>query len=270
MTDEAPIAPEGVLLSVAYDGEAFSGFAPQPGQRTVYGVLLEAIRALDPGVSGLRGASRTDAGVHARAQAVALDPTRAIPAKGWVLGVNAALPRDLAVRTARRVPRGYEPRAHGRGKRYRYHLLVDRVRDPMLERTAWRIDPPFDRARAEAELAAILGTHDFTAFRSASDPRVDTLRTLDRVTIVAPRAEDPRQLAIEVEGNAFMHNMVRIIAGTAVDVGRGRLRAGATARALASGARTDLGMTAPAHGLILDEVRLELPPLLLTGDDAWP
>lgn len=270
LTDEEPIAPPGVLLSVAYDGAAFAGFAPQPGQRTVHGVLLEAVRALDPGVERLRGASRTDAGVHARAQAVALDPTRAIPPKGWVLGVNAALPSDLAVRTARRVPRGYEPRAHGRGKRYRYYLLVDRVRDPMLERVAWRIDPPFDRGRAEAELSAIVGTHDFTAFRSASDPRVDTIRTLDRVTIIEPRSDEPRLLAIEVEGNAFMHNMVRIIAGTAVDVGRGRLKPGATTRALASGARTDLGMTAPPHGLILDEVRLELPPLLDRGDDAWP
>jgi tRNA pseudouridine38-40 synthase len=270
LTDEEPIAPAGVLLSVAYDGAAFAGFAPQPGQRTVHGVLLDAVHAIDPGVSKLRGASRTDAGVHARAQAVALDPTRAIPPKGWVLGVNAALPPDLAVRTARRVPRGYEPRANGRGKRYRYYLLVDRVRDPMLERVAWRIDPPFERARAEAELAAIVGTHDFTAFRSASDPRVDTIRTLDRVTIVEPRADEPRLLAIEVEGNAFMHNMVRIIAGTAVDVGRGRLKPGATARALASGGRTDLGMTAPPHGLILDEVRLELPPLSTNGDDAWP
>lgn len=248
-----------MLLSVAYDGAAFHGFAPQPGQRTVYGVLLDAIRSIDPAVERVRGASRTDAGVHARAQAVALDPSRAIPPKGWVLGVNAALPPDLAVRSAREVPRGFEPRAHGRGKRYRYHLLLDRVRDPLLERTAWRVDPPFDRARAEAELAAIEGAHDFRAFRSAADPRVDTVRTLWRACIVAPRPDEPRLIAVEIDGDAFLHNMVRIIAGTVVDVGRGRLRPGATARALESGARTDLGMTAPAHGLILDEVRLALP-----------
>jgi tRNA pseudouridine38-40 synthase len=182
--------------------------------------------------------------------------------------VNAALPTDVAVRSARAVPRGFEPRAHGRGKRYRYHVLIDRVRDPLLERSAWRVDAPFDRARAEAELAAIVGTHDFRAFRTAADPRIDTVRTLARATIVEPRADEPRLLAIEVDGNAFLHNMVRIIAGTAIDVGRGRLRPGATARALASGARTDLGMTAPPHGLILDEVRLELPAL--EGGDAWP
>jgi tRNA pseudouridine38-40 synthase len=250
-----------VLLKVAYDGTAFAGFAPQPGQRTVYGVLLDAVRTLDPSVERLRGASRTDAGVHARAQAVALDPSRAIPSKGWVLGVNAALPPDLAVRAARWVPRGYEPRANGRGKRYRYHVLVDGVRDPLLERTAWRVDAGFDAAAAEAELASIVGTHDFRAFRSAADPRVDTTRTLTRACLVTPLAEEPRLVAVEVEGNAFLHNMVRIIAGTAVDVGRGRLRPGAAARALVSGARTDLGMTAPAHGLILDEVRLAIPSI---------
>ena len=269
MAEEIATAPSSVLLRVAYDGTAFAGFAPQPGQRTVYGVLLDAVRSLDPSVAALRGASRTDAGVHARDQAVALDPARAIPAKGWVLGLNAALPPDVAVRAARRVPRGFEPRAHGRGKRYRYQLLVDRVRDPMLERDAWRIGAPFDRARAEAELTAIVGTHDFRAFRTASDPRIDTTRTLSRATIVTPRADEPRLLTVEVEGNAFLHNMVRIIAGSAVDVGRGRLRAGATARALASGARTDLGMTAPARGLILHDVRLDLPTLG-AGDDAWP
>lgn len=228
-------------------------------------MLTEAVRSIDPGVSTLRGASRTDAGVHAHGQVVSFDPSRAIPCKGWVLGVNSALPRDLAVRQAREVEPGFDPRAFGRGKRYRYVVMLDRVRDPLFDRRAWRIDPPFDLDRARAEAAAVIGTHDFRAFRSSADERVDTTRTLTRVDLV--QAGDPRLLEIVVEGSAFLHNMVRILVGTIVDVARGRHPAGACARALGSGARTDLGMTAPAQGLHLDEVFLDL-----SGQEgaSWP
>lgn len=230
--------------------------------RTIHGVLTGAVRSLDPGASNLRGASRTDAGVHARAQAVSFDSSRVIPCKGWVLGLNAALPADVAVRRAQEVAPGYDPRANGHGKRYRYSLMVDRVRDPLLDGRAWRIDPPFDRAAAEAEAANLLGTHDFRAFRSSSDERLETRRTLTKVEL---RGDGTRELEVVVEGSAFLHNMVRIIVGTLVDVGRGRLAAGAVARGLASGDRTALGMTAPAHGLVLDEVFLD------TGEGAsWP
>ncbi len=214
------------------------------------------MRTLDANASSLRGASRTDSGVHSHGQVVAFDPSRAIPCKGWVLGVNAALGHDLAVRSAREVEPGFEPRAKSRGKRYRYVLMIDRVRDPLIDTRAWRVDPPFDRALVEAEARALLGTHDFRAFRSSADARIETVRTLERVDLVS--GPDPRLLEVVVEGSAFLHNMVRIIVGTLVDVGRGRLRPGAVARGLGSGDRSDLGMTAPAQGLFLDEVFLDL------------
>lgn len=220
------------------------------------------MRSLDPGVSSLRGVSRTDAGVHAHAQMVSFDPSHDIPCKGWVLGVNSALPGDIAVRRAREVAPGFDPRANSRGKRYRYRAMVDRVRDPLLDGRAWRVDPPFDVDAAAAEARALLGTHDFRAFRSSSDERVETRRTLTRVDLVL----DGRVLEVIVEGSAFLHNMVRIIVGTLVDVGRGRLGAGAVARALESGDRSVLGMTAPAHGLFLDEVFLDLPD----EGASWP
>ncbi len=256
-----------VLLTVAYDGAGFVGFAPQREGRTIHGVLTDAVRALDPGASILRGASRTDSGVHARGQRVAFDRTRAIPPKGWVLGLNAHLPPDLAVRGAVEVPPGFVPRAYGRGKRYRYGVMVDRVRDPLEDARAWRVDPPFDLDRARAEASALLGTHDFAAFRTSSDPRKDTVRTLRRVELLS--GHDPRipsRLEVIVEGDAFLHNMVRILVGTLVDVARGRLRPGAVERAFASLDRRDLGMTAPAQGLVLDEVFLDLE----SGGARWP
>jgi tRNA pseudouridine38-40 synthase len=257
----------GILLTVAYDGRRFAGFVPQPGQRTIAGELLGALRALDPGIRDLRGASRTDAGVHARGQRVAFDPTAPIPPKGWALGIARHLPDEIAVRRAAVVPAGFVPRFESTGKRYRYTLLRDAVRDPFFEGRAWRVDGLRDKAsieRAREEAEALIGTHDFAAFRASADMRQSTVRTLRSVDVIEDAA-DPRIVIVDVRGSAFLHNMVRIIVGTLVDVARGRLPRGSVSRALASRDRRDLGITAPADGLCLERVFLNNE-----GESAWP
>jgi tRNA pseudouridine38-40 synthase len=255
---------QGVLLEVAYDGTAFHGWASQKAQRTVHDTLRGAVLAIDPRASDVRGASRTDAGVHADAQAVAFDTTLAIPPRGWVLGLNQHLPDDVAVRVAHAVPAGLVPRFAALGKRYRYRMLVDDVRDPLWRSRAWRL-PDLDAAAVTREAEAARGTHDFASFRSAADERPVTVRTLSRVDV--ERDADPRLVSVVVEGNAFMHNMVRILVGTMVDVGRGRLEPGALARALVARDRRLAGTTAPAHGLVLEQVHL---PPFDPGASRWP
>lgn len=260
----------GVLLSVAYDGRPFAGFAIQPSQRTVAGELLGALRAIDPAISEIRGASRTDAGVHAKDQRVAFDTSEKsskIPPRGWVFGITRHLPKEIAVRRAAFVPEGYTPRFDSLGKRYRYTLLRDFVRDPFLEGRVWRLDslPQKDAAEVlRAEAQHLLGTHDFRAFRSSADQRENTVRSIQSVDI-AESGEDPRKIHIDITGTAFMHNMVRIIVGTLVDVLRGRLEKGAIERALRSGQRGDAGITAPADGLCLERTFLKE-----RGEEAWP
>jgi len=254
----------GVLLEVAYDGTAFHGWAAQPHVRTVEEVLRGAVLALDPRASALRGASRTDAGVHAEGQLVGFDTERDIPARGWVLGVNQHLPDDVAVRSAREVIPGFSPRFSNRGKRYRYRMLVDAVRDPRWRTRAWRV-PTLDLDAVAGEARAAEGTHDFAGFRSTGDGREDTVRTLSRVAV--ERETDPRIVSVVVEGNAFLYNMVRILVGTMADVGRGRLEVGAVARALDAGDRRLAGTTAPAHGLTLEQVHVVLPP---GAGEPWP
>ena len=211
----------------------------------------------------MRGASRTDAGVHAEGQLAAFDTSRDIPARGWVLGLNQHLPEDVAVRGARPVGPGYAPRFAARGKRYRYRVLVDPVRDPALRARAWRVSE-VDVDAVAREARAALGTHDFIAFRSSGDERENTVRTLSRVDV--EREAQPGVIAVVVEGNAFLYNMVRILVGTLIDVGRGRLEAGAVERALASRDRGDAGTTAPAHGLVLERVDVDVAG----AGERWP
>lgn len=255
-SDETGVS--AILLTVAYDGRRFSGWARQRDARTVAGELLGAVQAIDPSVKELRGASRTDAGVHARGQIAAFDPEKAIAPKGWALGLAAHLPEEIAVRAAARAPAGIEPRHHAIRKHYRYHVLRDPLRDPFWAGRAWRLSHPLDLELARREADALVGTHDFAAFRAAGDERKDTTRTIESVTMSALPGE-PHVLAIDVVGNAFLYNMVRILAGTLVDVARGRLRPGAVERALASKRRDDLGMTAPADGLFLLSIEHRIP-----------
>jgi tRNA pseudouridine38-40 synthase len=257
----------GVLLTVAYDGTAFSGWAAQaPGEsRTVEETVWAAVRAVDPRASKLRGVSRTDAGVHAEAQKAAFDATlEGIDARGWVMAVNAHLPDDVAVRHALVLPVGFNPRHASKWKRYRYRLLLDMVRDPLQRIRSWRVGYRIDEDQMRRACAMLEGTHDFGAFRTARDDRPTTVRTLSSVALEPLSA---RVLSVAVTGDAFMHNMVRIMVGTLVDVGRGKLELSAIERAFETKRRDTLGMTAPAHGLTLEQVELDLPPD--TGA-SWP
>lgn len=259
-------------MIVTYDGRAFHGWQKQPGYRTVQGLLNESIRKLDPEASETRGASRTDAGVHARGQVVAFDPVRRLPPKGWRMQLNASLPDDLSVRAVEVCDVRYDPRFDALRKRYRYRMHVGESRDPLRNPMSWHIGPQLARSpRGPREDVAsyldvdamqraadsLLGTHDFQAFRSADDDRENTVRTMFSIRVVAPFGGDEDGLAIEVEGNAFMKNMVRILAGTLFEVGRGKRSVESVAKLLGpAGRREDAGVTAPAHGLCLLSIEL--------------
>jgi tRNA pseudouridine38-40 synthase len=253
----------GVLLRVAYDGTGYSGWAAQPSARTVEETLRGALAAMDPAAVGPRGTSRTDAGVHAEGQLAAFDTDLHLPPRGWVLTLNRHLPDDVAVRWAAEAQVGFAPRFASKKKRYRYDLLLDKVRDPLLGPRSWRIGYDMDMELLEREARTIIGTHDFAAFRAAGDEREVTVRTIHDVTVTR---HDGRRVSVTIEGTAFLYNMVRILVGTLVDVARGHLAAGAIVRALEGRDRALAGMTAPPRGLTLETIELDLPP----GGSSWP
>ncbi|MFO0625239.1 MAG: tRNA pseudouridine(38-40) synthase TruA [Polyangiales bacterium] len=245
-----------VRLVVRYDGASFSGWQRQRGVPTVQEALEDAASAMSVARVTVRGAGRTDAGVHALAQVASFETPAEIPAHGWRLGLNARLPPTVAVWDARTVREGFDPRRASAGKRYRYVLHAHPDRDPLLHRRAWHLYGPLDLDLMRAEAAALVGTHDFRAFRAADCERLTTVRALWRVDVRRGFGARDDLVAVEVEGTAFLKNMVRVIVGTLVDVGRGRLPAGTVRARLADGDRTRGGITAPPDGLYLDEVFL--------------
>jgi tRNA pseudouridine38-40 synthase len=234
-------------LLVEYDGTDFHGWQRQPAERTVQGVLEDAIREMTGETVFVRGAGRTDAGVHADGQVASLDLEASIPTHGILRGLNSILPPDLALLDVAEAAPDFDARFSARGKVYRYTVWTHLVRSPRRARDAWHVRHPVDVAAIRAAAGALVGDHDFRAFRAADCDRRTTRRIVRRLDVDRQGA----LLTLEVEATAFLKNMVRILVGTLVDVGRGRIGPEAIPHMLETGDRAAGGMTAPAHGLTL-------------------
>ena len=254
-----------ILLRLAYDGTDFHGWAVQPpgrdglAVRTVQGELQSVLGVLCGRSVAIRGASRTDAGVHATGQLVAFERVTSIPCENLVTALNRMLPVDMAVSAAwEETSEGggtVDPRHGNAGKHYRYRLLLGRLRDPMTARHVWQIERPLEVSRVRDAAAHFVGTHDFAGFRSAMCQARSTVRTIFGIELVehTPTAGGVL-LDIHVRGTAFLHNMVRVMIGTLVEIGHGRGDGARIDEALTTGVRARAGRTAPPTGLTLVEV----------------
>jgi tRNA pseudouridine38-40 synthase len=240
-------APRLLRVVVSYDGTDFSGWQRQPGMRTVQGVLEDGIRELLGEEVFVRGAGRTDAGVHADGQVASFALASRIPPHGLLRGLNSLLPIDVALLDVAEAAPGFDARFSARGKVYRYTVWNHMVRSPRHARTAWHMRRALEMAPMRQAAAMLVGEHDFRAFRASDCERRTTRRILRRLEVDRQGAV----LTFDVEATAFLKNMVRILVGTLVDVGRGHLPPEAVARMLETGDRAAGGMTAPPQGLTL-------------------
>ncbi|MFM1904799.1 MAG: hypothetical protein RLZZ440_2699 [Planctomycetota bacterium] len=260
-----------IRLRLAYEGTRYSGWQAQPGRATVQGTLAEAIRQVSGEEVRPRGSSRTDAGVHALDQVVAFTTASSLEPAVWVRALNAKLPPDITVISGDEPPPGFDPVSAAVRKRYRYRIH-DAPWKPVLQRQlVWRWRGKLDTEAMAAAGGALLGEHDFTSFETTPSQRLSKVRTIYSLTVTRPALADDRagaEVWIEVEGNGFLYNMVRIIAGSLVMVGAGRRGPEWLAAALAARHRPAAGPTAPPEGLVL--LAIQLAPDLPETHPAKP
>jgi len=243
------------FLTVAYAGTGFYGWQIQTSLRSGQGDLWAALRAFDPEAPMPQGTGRTDAGVHARAQGVLILASRDWDPYRLLTALNAHLPRDIRVMAVQPAPVGFFPRQHAVAKRYVYRLGLGPAADPLVSAFRWHVHQalPLNLDAMTAALPPMLGTHDFSCFRCAECVAKTPVRTIHDIRIIP--GEGGADLVFE--GTSFLMHQVRIMAGTLVEIGRGRRAADSLAELLASRDRRRAGMTAPPQGLCLEKVWYE-------------
>lgn len=239
-----------ILLTLEYDGTAYAGWQVQPNGLAVQEVVEKALAEILGHEVRIHSSGRTDAGVHARGMAAHFQTDSNLPLKAFREGVNTFLPQDIAIREVREMPAGFHARYSARGKWYRYTIYRSEVRSPLAARSAWYLRGSLDLDLMRAAAASLVGEHDFRAFRSSSCVAKTTIREIFRIDVTA--ADD--FIYIDVRGSGFLKNMVRMLAGTIVDVGLGRRPMEDVATLVAGTDDMVCGQTAPAHGLCLQEV----------------
>lgn len=237
-------------LTLAYDGTRYAGWQRQRARPTIQAAIERALYQITRERVRVIGSGRTDAGVHALAQVAHVRVRSGLPSKSLQRALNSVLPPDIAVTQIVIMPDTFHARFQATWKRYQYHIVNDSVILPFDGPFAHLVRAPLDVARMRREARSLLGRHDFRAFHKTSRPVSDARRTIRQAQLRAQGSH----LYIEVEGDGFLHTMVRRIIGTLIDVGRGFRPPGTIVRILETHDRRLLGPTAPANGLCLVKV----------------
>ena len=235
------------MLTVAYDGTAYAGFQLQKEARTIEGELNRHLTALLGSKIHVIGASRTDAGVHAHCNVAVFDAETSIPAEKLPYALNSRLPEDIRIQSAREVPGDFHPRHCESRKTYEYRIFSGQFPKPTKRLYTCFTYYPLSLERMQEAAVYLIGEHDFASFCAAGAVVESTVRTIYEASV----EEQGEDLVIRVCGNGFLYNMVRIIAGTLMEIGRGRWEPKELKDILSAKDRKAAGPTAPAGGLTL-------------------
>lgn len=253
-----------LVIKLGYRGEAFAGYAENEGQRTIAGELRRTLECLLRRPCDLACAGRTDAGVHALSQYVSLPVEDEELPPAWRLerSLVGLTPNDISIRGLYRAPAGFSARFDAQSRSYRYRIACGNTRPVMAWGHAWwlRPVPSLDVEAMDRAAQCLLGEHDFASFCKTSSAELlradgrSTCRNVTHISVAHMEEAGENLVAIDICGNAFLHNMVRAITGTLVEVGSGRRDEAWVAEALAACDRAAAGPTAPACGLTLERV----------------
>lgn len=236
-----------VKLVVAYEGTNYCGWQIQPNGITIEEVLNETLSSLLGEEITVTGASRTDAGVHSLGNVAVFETHTKMPAEKISFALNQRLPEDIVVQESCQVPEDFHPRFSKSRKTYEYRILNCRFRQPLERRTSYFYHYPLDVSAMQKAAAYLVGEHDFTSFASVHAQTNTYVRTIYALDVV----REGDMIRIRVQGNGFLYNMVRIIAGTLIQVGAGIKKPEDMESILAGKDRELAGPTAPAHGLTM-------------------
>jgi len=253
-----------VRFLIAYDGSKYFGWQRQDGFVSVQQAIEEAILAVTARHATVQGAGRTDTGVHALGQVAHAHLDSRLGDERLLFALNAHLPESIVLRRLETCREDFHARFQAVSKRYLYRIETSRFPSPLARGRAHWTPQPLDLGAMRVAAQALVGLHDFRAFSSTGSPRASTVRDLQRIHFL-PRRD---RLDFVVQANGFLYNMVRTIAGTLLDVGRGRLPSDVVLRALETGERKLAGPTAPPGGLYL--LSVQYPEPAFRGPDAGP
>lgn len=239
-----------IKLIISYDGTRYGGWQLQKNAPSIQGELENVLKTLTGKRIVVQSAGRTDAGVHALGQTAHFDYSGSIPPQKLPFVFNSMLPKDIRVTGAWEVSDDFHARYDAKGKRYIYTIYNSPHSSALLYNRTMHVPQALEFQKMRAAAQYIIGTHDFKAFCAAGSYVKSTVRTVSRLEI----AEELPLIRIIIEGNGFLYNMVRIIAGTLIQVGIGKLEPEALAQIIQRRSRAAAGFTAPAQGLMLDEV----------------
>lgn len=240
-------------LIIAYDGTNYNGFARQPNGTTIVETLEEAVEKIVQHKVYILGAGRTDTGVHAKGQCCIFDSDTKVPVERLAKAINSKLPMDIAVQSVEKVSDDFHPRFGAKRKTYRYQIMNSKQRDPFSYKYALMYPYDVDLEKMKAAAQKMVGTHDFKCFCAAKTDVKDTVRTIYDIQIY----QQDNLISVDICGNGFLYNMVRIIIGTLLKVNEGKLSADDITRIIESKDRNLAGPTAPPQGLTMLEIIYE-------------
>lgn len=238
---------KNIKLTIEYDGTNYHGWQMQDNAVTVQGVLLKAIYKLTGEDVNLIGCSRTDAGVHALAQVANFKTNSSIPPERFSYALNRLLPEDIVIKSSEEAGADFHARFCAKNKTYKYLIYNSTFPSALLRNRAYHVSHPLDVEAMRKAGGHFLGRHDFSAFKAAGSDVESFERTVKELSI----HKNENLIEILISGDGFLYNMVRIIAGTLIEVGTGKLSPEDVPSIILSGDRKKAGRTAPAHGLYL-------------------
>ncbi len=240
-----------IKLTIEYDGTKYHGWQIQKNANSVQETMEKAISKLLGSEVSLVGCSRTDVGVHAYGQVAHFLTASSIPAEKFSYAINNLLPNDIVIRQSEEVSEDFHSRYSAKGKKYRYLIYNDAHASAIMRNRSYHVRPELCFEELQRAASYFIGQHDFAAFQATGGQVRSTVREIYSVDV--SKKED-KLICIEVSGNGFLYNMVRIIAGTLIYVGMGKISADDISRIIQGKDRTKAGKTAPAEGLYLMEI----------------